>query len=377
MHSIKHNHTPQPINGTPSGLKIPKKHPIHKNWLLIIGCSVAAVLLVLVVVAFVWYQIELAPIGGDSGVYKKFTISKNSTSGQVSKMLQDQKIIRNSFVFDIYIKLSGKGALLQAGTYRLSPADSTPDIIDHFTKGSVDKFDITFYPGSTLVDNSSKAEKSKLDVTTVLKRVGYTDTEISTALNKTYTGPLFAGKPEGTSLEGYVYGQTYSIDDGATVEEILQRAFDNYYQVIKDNNFIADFASHGLNLYQGITLASIVQREASGQTDDRQIAQVFYSRLATGMPLGSDVTYQYIADKTGVARDPNLDSLYNTRRYTGLPPGPISIPGLYALKAVANPANTDYLYFLSGDDGITYFAKTNDEHEANITNHCKVKCSTP
>jgi UPF0755 protein len=105
-----------------------------------------------------------------------------------------------------------------------------------------------------------------------------------------------------------------------------------------------------------------------------QIAQVFYLRLAQSMPLGSDVTYQYIADRTGVARDPDLDSPYNTRRYAGLPPGPIATPGLKALLAVANPAQTDYLYFLSGDDDITYFGRTFQEHEANIKNHCQEKC---
>jgi UPF0755 protein len=105
-----------------------------------------------------------------------------------------------------------------------------------------------------------------------------------------------------------------------------------------------------------------------------QIAQVFYSRLALGMPLGSDVTYQYIADKTAVARDTNLDSPYNTRRYAGLPPGPISAPGAKALAATASPAEGDYLYFLSGDDDVTYFARTLEEHESNKVNHCQEKC---
>ena len=113
--------------------------------------------------------------------------------------------------------------------------------------------------------------------------------------------------------------------------------------------------------------------EAAGG-DEAGIAQVFYSRLALNMPLGSDVTYQYIADKLGVPRDPNLDSPYNTRKYTGLPPGPISTPGKAALLAVATPATTDYLYFLNGDDNVTYFSKTLDEHEANIKNHCQIKC---
>ena len=98
--------------------------------------------------------------------------------------------------------------------------------------------------------------------------------------------------------------------------------------------------------------------------------------MAKGISLGSDVTFQYAAIKQGVPATPTLDSPYNTRLHLGLPPGPISSPGITALKAVAAPATTDYLFFLSGDDGITYFAHTVDEHEANIKNHCAVNCST-
>ena len=92
------------------------------------------------------------------------------------------------------------------------------------------------------------------------------------------------------------------------------------------------------------------------------------------MELGSDVTYQYIADKNGLERSPSLKSPYNTRIQKGLPPGPIATPSLSALDAAANPANSNYLYFLSGDDDVTYFVKTNEEHEANIKAHCQKKC---
>ena len=157
----------------------------------------------------------------------------------------------------------------------------------------------------------------------------------------------------------------------------MKRTFAEYYKVVQQEKLVQGFARHNLNLYQGITLASIIQREASSPQDQKQVAQVFYSRLAIDMTLGSDVTYQYIADKTGVQRSPDLDSPYNTRRFPGLPPGPIATPGLTALQAVASPATGDYLYFLSGDDNVTYFAVTNAEHESNIVDHCKVKCSTP
>jgi UPF0755 protein len=312
-----------------------------------------------------WYQSQLKPVGNDLKQQQRFVIADKSTSGQIGKQLEDAKIIHSALAFGIYLRLSNNGNNLQAGTYRLSPAETMPQIVKHLVSGSVDKFTITFYPGETLSD-----------ATKILKKAGYSESEITSALSANYNSLLFQDKPSTADLEGYIYGETYSFNAGATVEDILTAVFNEYYTVVHKYGLIEKFKAHGLNLYQGITLASIVQREASKANDQKQVAQVFYSRLAAGTMLGSDVTYQYIADKTGVARDPNLDSPYNTRRYTGLTPGPISNPGLTALQAVADPAEGDYMFFLNGDDDIMYYAHTNAEHEANITAHCKVKCST-
>ena len=383
MPDISSKLKPQPINGQPSGLRCYKKCS-KRNKLLWLSSILIAIIIGVAVSCVVWYNIQLSPVGGDIGQLQKITVPKDSTLGQISAQLEEKSIIRSANAFNIYVRLSGKSNVLQAGIYRLSPAETIPQIVEHFVKGSVDKFKIMFYPGATLTDKTNKPKK--YDVTTALKNKGYSDAEIATALEQTYYSPsqLFADKPTSADLEGYVYGDTYSFNTGATVEDILSATFTEFYKVVQDNNLVDKFLSHGLNLYQGITLASIVQREVNspqGQsqptTDQKQVAQVFYSRLQQGMMLGSDVTYQYIANKNGVTPDPNIDSPYNTRRYTGLPPGPIAAPGLTALLAVAQPADTNYLYFLSGDDNITYFANTNAEHEANIANHCQVKCSTP
>ena len=378
MHENKITHSQQPINGTKTGLKHRKKLDHGKLWAWI-GGIFAGLLIVGFVGLVIWYNILLSPLGSDLSQLKKITIKAGSTSSQISKELEKQGIIRSATAFDIYVRLSGKNNVLKAGSYRLSPAEDTPKIVEHFVNGSVDQFSITFYPGATLVDNTDKSKK--YDVTTVLKKAGFSEAEIADGLRATYDDPsyiqLFSGKPATADLEGYVYGETYNFNAGASIHDILESTFKEFYTAVQKYNLVQGFDKHGLNLYQGITLASIVQREASKPDDQKQVAQVFYSRLSIGMTLGSDVTYQYIADKTGVARDPNLNSPYNTRRFTGLPPGPIAAPGLSALQAVANPASGDYLFFLSGDDNVTYFAKTDAEHQANITAHCKIKCSTP
>jgi len=371
----------QPINGQPSGLKIPRgakpKPTVHHNdmpsKLVIYFCVGLAATVVLCVV---WFIFSLSPMGGDSTVLKKITIPNASSSTQIGKELEKQKIIRSAFAFDIYVRLFGKSSVLKAGTYRISPAENTLQIIEHFVKGSVDEFKITFYPGATL-ENYNQMSSGKMDVTSVLKRAGYSDAEIRMALEKQYDSPLFAGKPSSANLEGYVFGDTYNISDGATVDDILTKSFAEFYNQLQKNNLLTGFKNHNLSLYEAITLASIVQREAGKSNDQRIVAGIFYNRLGIGMSLGSDVTYQYAADKAGVPRDTNLSSPYNTRIVAGLPPGPIASPGLSALKAVANPSNTEYMFFLAGDDGIMHYATTADEHSTNIAKYCKVGCATP
>jgi len=354
---------PQPIESSPTGLNLKKSLNRKKIWLF---GGIGLLILIIGVAIGGWfvYQYHLSPLGTDKNEKIKVTIAPNTTPAAIGELLEENKVIRSDQAFTIYTRLSGTQGSLQAGTYRLSPAESTPEIVDHLKNGNVDTFDITFIPGKTLAENRK-----------VLIKAGYTETEVDAALKATYTSPLFETKPASADLEGYIFPDTYKFGSGATVAEILQYTFETYAEVIETNGFVAKFKARDLTLYQGITLASIIERESSGN-DKAQIAQVFFKRMAEGMVLGSDVTYQYIADKTGVARDPNLDSPYNTRRFGGLPPGPIATPGLAALKAVADPADGDFLFFLSGDDDITYFARNNAEHDQNVIDHCKVKCST-
>lgn len=356
--------TPLPIADTTSGLQVKKGPKKVKRTILFSGLGVIALMLILLGGGFIWYQSQLRPVDASKSQLIKVTIETGTAPAMIGQQLKQAGVIRNEQAFSIYTRVTRTQNKLQAGTYRLSPSETTPDIVKHLVDGNVDTFSIQFLPGATLAENRQ-----------VLIKAGYSQEEVDAALSATYNSPLFDTKPATSDLEGYIYGETYNFSSDATVGDILNRTFQQYEQVIKENDLVAKFKAHGLTLYQGITLASIIQREAV-KGSEAQIAQVFYSRLASNMPLGSDVTYQYIADKTGVPRDPNLDSPYNTRVNTGLPPGPISVPGLGSLEAVANPAPGDYLFFLSGDDNITYYAHTLSEHEANIKAHCQVKCST-
>jgi UPF0755 protein len=215
-----------------------------------------------------------------------------------------------------------------------------------------------------------------------LKEKGYTDEQITQAFNAKYDHAVLKTKPADASLEGYIYGETYEFFAGVSVEEILERTFDQLEMEVKENNLEAAFKAQGLTLHEGIVLASVVQRESGVLPNDMpMVAQVFLKRLSLGVPLGSDAIIAYYADQQVENRDKSdmsyLDTTpcpWNSRRCAGLPPTAISSPGAGALNAVAHPADTDYLYFLTGDDGKMYYGRTEAEHEQNKVNYCQQMC---
>jgi UPF0755 protein len=345
------------------GSKKPHKHRKLKIWLAIIVVIILAI--AGAVAGFkMWYQEQLKPVTTDTSVSRiRFTIELGSTPDQIGKLLKQKGLIRSDLAFGLYTSDKKVKNKLQAGTYNLKPTESLAEIVDDLVNGRTGEFALTFLPGETLANNRQ-----------VLLKAGYSASDVDAALTKKYDHPALATKPDSADLEGYIYGETYNFTGDATVEQILTRTFDQLEAQITKYDLVNAYQKQGLTLFQGITLASIIQREVSNEADEKQVAQVFYKRLKEGTPLGSDVTFIYAAKKMGVTPTPDLNSPYNTRINKGLPPGPIATPGLSALLAAANPASGDYNYFLAGDDGKTYFAHTYDEHQANIKNYCQKGC---
>ena len=232
-------------------------------------------------------------------------------------------------------------------------------------------FNFTILPGETINDVKAK-----------LIGLGYTASEVEEAFNASYDFDFLQGRPEGATLEGYLFGETHEFYKSTTVKEILETFLAGMGEAIRENALEAKYAAHGLSLYEGITLASVVQKEAAS-SEQPTVAQVFLSRLANGIPLGSDVTVSYALDMVDPGRETytdnqvalSVDSCYNTRVHGGLPCGPISNPGLSALLAVANPSDTAYFYFLTGDDGLMYYSYTESEHLQNVYSHCQELCN--
>ena len=245
-------------------------------------------------------------------------------------------------------------------------------------------FNFTILPGETIYD----VKKNLLTVdrnggtTPEEPFANYTEEEVEKAFSATYDYDFLKERPEGATLEGYLFPETHNFYGKSSVEDILKVFLEETGRVVRENNLKEKYAEQGLSLFEGITLASMVQKEAFS-SEQPTVAQVFLSRLSLGIPLGSDVTVSYALDTIDPDRQTytdnqvalRVDSCYNTRLYGELPCGPISNPGISAMLAVAEPTDTSYLYFLTGDDGLMYYSYTESEHIQNIYSHCQELCN--
>lgn len=334
----------------------------RRQWRTFGLAGTALLLLAATISVGLWYQWAIQPRSNDS-TQVRVVVESGETAASISDTLRRQELIRSRLAFNIYVQLTGMRTKLQAGGYVLSANQSIPSIVEHMTTGKTDEFTITIPPGLTLDELRAHFVKD-----------GFSDEEVTNAFNASYDHPLLATRPTGATLEGYIYPETYRMNADQSLEELFSRSFDDFYKLLRDKKYLDEFTKRNLTIHEGITLASIVQKEVKDPVDQKQVAQVFLKRLKEGIQLGSDVTYMYAAEQMGVRATPSLESPYNTRKYSGLPPGPIANMNPSALDATAFPAPGEFLYFVAGDDGKTYFSKTEAEHNANIKAHCKTLC---
>lgn len=343
-------------------LQVKKPHQKPRFWVLGITGALISIAVILAVGSFVWYQQNLQPVSG-SKQNIRFIVKSGEGNAEIAANLEEKGIIRSSEAMIIYLRLTNKAASLQAGTYVISPSNSVQQVVEHLSSGKTDVFNITILPGRTLAE-------IKKD----LGKYGYSSSEVDEAYNDTYGSPLMADKPKGADLEGYIFPETFEMSASSDLNSLFQRSMDALYARLQADGLIEKFKQKGLNVHQALTLASIIQKEASDPADQPQIAQVFFTRIDSGMKLESDVTFHYGAEKLGVEPRVDLNSPYNTRLVGGLPPTPISNMNYSALQAVANPAAGNYVYFIAGDNGNIYYGRTLQEHQVNIDKHCQKLC---
>jgi len=331
---------------------------------------VALGLFVIAAVASIgWYFASLRPVDPNDASQVRVVIEPGEGSAAIMAKLKEKRLIHSELAARVFVDLNGAKSKLQAGGYVLTRQQDVAEIVEHISTGKTDEINVTILPGLTLKDLADPEVKGSLAAQ------GFSAEEIKTAFDAEYSSPLLADKPADQTLEGYIFPETYRTSAGDGLKSVVQRSMDDLYVQLQTKGLIEKFKARGLNIHQALTLASIVQEEVSDPTTQRQVAQVFYKRLASGMVLGSDVTFEYAANQLGVTPAVDIESPYNTRQHPGLPPGPIANMNTSALEATADPAPGDYLFFVAGDDGVTYFSRTVEEHEANAAAHCKRLCN--
>ena len=332
------------------------------------GPIIAALLVLLLISGglglHAWYNRNLGAVSSShQTVY--FPIATGSSLQEIAQDLKRAHLIRSVTAFEAYVRGRQLYSKMQAGTYALSPSMSTPTIVSKIVNGEVSSSYLTILPGKTVSQ-----------IRQTFKQAGYSDTVLDVAFDPdTYPDEsVLASLPPGASLEGFLYPDSFQKITNTSAQAIIRESLEEMQKHLTPD-IVRGFSARGLNTYQGVTLASIVYQESGDPKYESTVAQVFLSRLGQGIMLGSDVTAFYAAGLVGQGHTLGVDSPYNTRIHTGLPPGPIGNMTEDALKAVAHPAGTDYLYFVAGDNGVLHFSHTEAEHEQAIKQYCTKECS--
>lgn len=334
--------------------------------------AILGILALLLMVAGVAIYLSLKPINSQTVTIE---VVKGDSLSQVVNKLEQQSVVKSAWLTKVYLKIKGLNPQIQVGKYEIpAKLGSIERVLEALKNSLKDTEKVTFYPGATLNFRNSQTDTTPSH-REVLKKLGHSDEQIDNVFKSYRNHKLFKLLPEIESLEGLIFGETYEIYKNSSLEVILNKTFDEYVKIIEENNLVEAYKKHNLTLYQGIILASIVEREVYLVEDRPKVAQVFLKRYREGMKLGSDVTYQYASRLAGTENNLFIKSPYNTRQVVGLPPTPIASPSKSSLLAVAKPADTDYLYFVAGDDEKTYFAKTLAEHESFVKRFCIKKCA--
>lgn len=314
-----------------------------------------------------WYNHNITARNPSDTTTKVFTVYEGDTEVRIASQLEQAGIIRSAFAYQLYTRVNDLHGSAQVGGYKLSPSMSVAEINTVLREGKVAIDLITILPAQRL----DQLKKAFLDA-------GYSESEVDEALDpRQYVGhPALVDKPPLASLEGYLYPESFQRTSNTPLKAIVGQALDQTALMLTDDLKQALQEKQGLNTYQALILASIVEREVSNPDDRSKVAQVFLKRYKEGIPLGSDPTALFGALQAGVDPSLTVDTPYNTLLHPGLPPGPINNVSADSLKAVAYPADTDFLFFVSGDDGKTYFSHTREEHEALTAQHCIQLCKS-
>lgn len=365
----------KPVNNGSKKQEMLSKMQERKSEVKIVRKIVAIIaivfVLLLVIVGFLGYNYvksALKPVDPDATKTIAVEVPIGSSLSSISALLEKKGVIKDARVFKYYAKFKNESQF-QAGNYDLTKAMTLDELIKSLKTGKVYRkpvFTMTIPEGLTLEQIGNIVEK----------KTPYTQKEfMDLVTSDAFVQQMMANYPELVTdavladnirydLEGYLFPATYSyFEEKPSLESIIEEMIGAMNKVVK--NYSDLLAEKQMSVHQLVTFASLLEEEATAQTDRETIASVFYNRLDQGMPLQTDPTVLYAlgSHKNRVLyEDLEVENAYNTYKNKGLPPGPIAGAGKSSIEAALNPSSTDYLYFLADKEGVNHFSKTYDEH---------------
>jgi len=328
---------------------------LKRLFLLLLVLAVFAAL----AVAGVLYQRTSESFKGYEAAEQFVTIEPGSGTRSIGQRLIQGGVIRDEATFRAALWRSGRARALQAGEFRFDRPMTPAEVIDKIASGDVYNRRITFPEGLNLQEMARLYEQQGF---------GKAAAFVEAARDP---GAIRSLDPAAPDLEGYLFPETYSVPRDTTAAKLVGLMVGRFKQLFTPE---MQQAAQALELTprEAVTLAALVEKETAQPSERPIVAAVYLNRLKIGMAMQADPTVIYALQRAGryngnIRRDDlSFDSPYNTYRYPGLPPGPIASPGLASLQAAVSPANVDYLYFVSRNDGSHVFARTLVEHNENV-----------
>jgi len=310
------------------------------------------VLIIGIGAGYLWWKDAEGPYDAKDTTPIQFSISEGDTVREVVSNLSTQKLIRSPIAFYLLVRLLGIEKNLQAGDYRLNRTMDATKIARSLTLGMKDVW------------------------VTILE--GWRAEEVATKVAKELDIPEKEFLREAT--EGYMFPDTYRIPREASASAVVSLFKDNFEKKILEP-YKNDIRQSSLSVLEIITLASIIEREGRTDEDRPVIAGILFNRMKESWPLETDATLQYALgyqskEKTWWKKelyeeDKTIDSPFNTYTNVGLPPAPIANPGLSSIKAVLHPTQTENMFYIHDKSGNVHYAKTIDEHNANVEKYLR------
>jgi UPF0755 protein len=317
--------------------------------------------LILGVLLFSWQQERAIfnPVDSDNFEKTSFLVKNGQSVSEISSNLKKSGLIRSDYFFKRYLNHQNLDTKIVAGRFLLSPSLTAKEIAHKLSNPSDGESILTIQEGLRITDIDEKLVELELIkegefLTEVRNFDGW---EYYDFLNAELQGTL------DLPLEGYLYPDTYFLDPiEFQPHDLIYLALDNFEEKINELEIPKERTFQEI-----VTMASIIENEVFGAKDRQIVSGILWKRLDNGWPIGADATLLYITDDREISgQDLNLDSPYNTRKFQGLPPGPISNPSLESLQAAASPVNSEYWFYLTTlDTGKVIYAKSNEEHNVN------------